>query len=259
MGESGLHFYDLGVGPVVLLLHGTPSPAEDLLPLANRLASRYRILVPDLPGYGRSPAPPDASFDMVGRQLVDALAARGVGELHAIVGYSGGAYRALHLALRLGVRVKVIAGIGALADLDAAARDGFRGLADLLDHDPSQIAVPPLHGMMAERSLSERWRATHPSAAAELATWWNLSAPTTLAAEFRAYAAMPSLLPELPRLEARVYLRVGELDVACPPDSSRAIAARVPGARLDVVPGCGHALLIEDADATMSTIEAALA
>ncbi|MBA3398170.1 MAG: alpha/beta fold hydrolase [Deltaproteobacteria bacterium] len=44
----------MGMGPVVLLLHGTPSPAEDWLPLVEVLARRYRVLVPDLPGYGQS-------------------------------------------------------------------------------------------------------------------------------------------------------------------------------------------------------------
>jgi len=53
----------VGTGPAVLLLHGTPSPGEDWLPLAEELAPRYRVLIPDLPGYGASPPLASSSVD----------------------------------------------------------------------------------------------------------------------------------------------------------------------------------------------------
>src|ERR1700712_4941037 len=49
--------------PVVLLLHGFPSASHmfrDLIPL---LAGSYRVIAPDLPGFGNTVAPPRGSFD----------------------------------------------------------------------------------------------------------------------------------------------------------------------------------------------------
>jgi pimeloyl-ACP methyl ester carboxylesterase len=66
--------------PIILLLHGFPTSSHmfrDLIPL---LAGRYRIIAPDLPGFGNTKAPPrgtfDYSFDNLARVIgsfVDAL------------------------------------------------------------------------------------------------------------------------------------------------------------------------------------------
>ena len=50
-------------GPVILLLHGFPTASHmfrDLIPL---LADRYRLVAPDLPGFGRTKAPARGQFD----------------------------------------------------------------------------------------------------------------------------------------------------------------------------------------------------
>ena len=49
--------------PVLLLLHGFPSSSHmfrDLIPL---LADKYRMIAPDLPGFGQSDMPPRRSDD----------------------------------------------------------------------------------------------------------------------------------------------------------------------------------------------------
>lgn len=47
--------------PVVLLLHGFPSSSHMYRDLIPRLATRYRVIAPDYPGFGHSSAPdPDA-------------------------------------------------------------------------------------------------------------------------------------------------------------------------------------------------------
>ena len=62
--------HELGTGAPVVLLHGTPSPATDWLPLAEVLARSYRVLIPALPGYGGSTAPrDDAMIAAVTRQM----------------------------------------------------------------------------------------------------------------------------------------------------------------------------------------------
>ncbi len=74
----GMTVDERGTGPAVLLLHGTPSPARDWEPLAARLAPSVRVIIPDLPGYGASPAPDDAAMEAVGDAIAAMLAARGV-------------------------------------------------------------------------------------------------------------------------------------------------------------------------------------
>src|SRR4029077_6431503 len=52
-GQS-IHYYDMGSGPVVVLLHGLGSRKEDWLPVLEPFSKNYRLLVPDQIGFGKS-------------------------------------------------------------------------------------------------------------------------------------------------------------------------------------------------------------
>lgn len=228
---------ELGRGPTVLLLHGTPSPAADWLPLAERLAARYRVLVPDLPGYGKSPMGGD-------------LAALG-GAYHAIAGYSTGAYRALDLVLNRGVRADKLALVAGMATFPDDARAMRRALADEL----AGGYTDRLRAQLAPLMLA----APVPRHVAEIERWLEQIAPADLATELRALADVPDLTPRLGELRMPVYLRVGALDVGAPPAWTLAIAAGLANARIDIVPDRGHALFVEDRHATNDALAEALA
>ena len=66
--------------PVVLLLHGFPTSSHMFRGLIPKLATRYRVIAPDLPGFGFSDAPPanvfHYSFDKLAaliEQFTDAI------------------------------------------------------------------------------------------------------------------------------------------------------------------------------------------
>jgi pimeloyl-ACP methyl ester carboxylesterase len=245
--------------PPVLLLHGTPSPASDWLPVAERLASSYHVLIPDLPGYGESPPPTNASYEAVDAEVAAMLAARGAGKLRGVVGFSSGAYRAFELVLRGRVEADVVIGIGAFATFDEGARAARRQIARAMAADPMFLFGPELRAMMHDLMLSPRWLAAHPKDLDRVLGWLRISPPAALRAEIAAMAEISDLRPELSRLTARVYLRVGELDVGAPPATSEEIRRLVPRATMDIVPGCGHSLLIEDLEGTTEAIVRELA
>src|SRR5436190_17717423 len=55
-GQS-IHYFDMGSEPVVVLLHGLGSRKEDWMPVLEPMAQKYRLLVPDQIGFGRSDKP----------------------------------------------------------------------------------------------------------------------------------------------------------------------------------------------------------
>lgn len=90
----GLWVQRRGTGPPVLLLHGLGASArywDGVL----AISTPYDLIAPDLLGFGRSPAPPDASYDLACHMaaLEGLLADRMV-----IVGHSTGAIVAAGLA-----------------------------------------------------------------------------------------------------------------------------------------------------------------
>ena len=61
------------IAPAILLLHGFPTSSHmfrDLIPL---LAERYRVIAPDLPGFGFSDAPARAQFRYTFANLADTI------------------------------------------------------------------------------------------------------------------------------------------------------------------------------------------
>ena len=49
--------------PVILLLHGYPTSSHMFRDLIPRLSDRFRLIAPDLPGFGQTKAPPRGKFD----------------------------------------------------------------------------------------------------------------------------------------------------------------------------------------------------
>ncbi|MFP5077895.1 alpha/beta fold hydrolase [Rhizobium sp. YIM 134829] len=59
--------------PVLLLLHGFPSSSHMFRDLIPRLADRYRVIAPDLPGFGYTQAPARGAFDYTFDNLAKVL------------------------------------------------------------------------------------------------------------------------------------------------------------------------------------------
>jgi 3-oxoadipate enol-lactonase len=95
-----LHYQTFGSGPPLLLIHGLGSSGEDWAFQIEPLARRHLLVVPDLPGSGRSPAP--AGRYCIERfagdlwRLLDALGLRQT----ALLGFSLGGAVALEMALQ---------------------------------------------------------------------------------------------------------------------------------------------------------------
>nr|WP_244100477.1 alpha/beta hydrolase [Burkholderia ambifaria] len=92
------HFIDAGSGPVVVLLHGFPETSFAWRFQIPVLAQRYRVIVPDLRGYGETDKPA-AGYDKrnMARDLVALLDTLGIGRI-ALVGHDRGARVATRFA-----------------------------------------------------------------------------------------------------------------------------------------------------------------
>ena len=99
---------EAGAGPPVLLLHGFPQTGRCWRVVAERLASRARVIVPDLPGYGGSGPPPAYGIDDVTAILSSLLETLGASPA-TIVGHDWGGSIAFALALSHPERVSRLA------------------------------------------------------------------------------------------------------------------------------------------------------
>ncbi|HET9594833.1 MAG TPA: alpha/beta fold hydrolase [Anaeromyxobacteraceae bacterium] len=111
IGDAEIALDDLGTGPPVLLLHGFPSTRRLWGRVAPALADAgFRVLAPDLAGYGDSAAAPGARVDMASQarwmeKLLDAL---GLAQV-AVVAHDVGTAAAQLLATGSPGRVRALA------------------------------------------------------------------------------------------------------------------------------------------------------
>lgn len=233
--HSPVAFLTAGEGPAVLLLHGIGSSADSFVAQIEALSGRFRAIAWDAPGYGESedpPSPPgmDGYADAAGR-LISGLRA----EPTHVVGVSWGGVIATRLALRHPelVRSLVLADStrGSAVDPAAAAAMRRRG-ADLAAEGPAAFAVkrsPRLLSPAARPELVERVTATMARSIRNPGYGWAAQA-----------LAETDHTGQLARLDVPTLVVVGEHDDVATLAGSEELANRVPGSRLEVIPGAGH-------------------
>ena len=161
--NQSMYCKQLGSGPDVVLLHGWGWHAGVWDDVARRLASEFRVWLPDLLGHGRRRA---RSADLSLDGLVD-LVCSGVPEAAAWIGWSLGGLVALRAA-RAGVAHRVVL-VGTtprfVQDTDwkhGLPRKWFRDFTEELAHDAERaferFASLHLAGNGNERSLLRRLR-----------------------------------------------------------------------------------------------------
>jgi 3-oxoadipate enol-lactonase len=238
-GAADLFVDDRGAGSAVVLLHGTPSDPEDFRPLADALARRHRVLLPHWPGYGRTPASAVAPIIEGVAQFAEQLERTGVSEA-AVVGFSGGAYRALALALGGRLRVTRLVLISPTVGLDPPVAQAYRAIAAAARagaYDPR----PTWLDRMAGPGLAAR----DPAGAARVLAWLDAVPGPVLCDELVAFADAPDLRPRWIELSCPLLVLAGAADRAIAPGTLAEIAAARPRATAVAIEGAGHALLIE--------------
>ena len=107
--DRTLSYDESGSGPIALLIHGSPGNANAWSRVAKLLVQRFRVIAPDLPGYGETtPQPAGQDPDVAhASELIEALI-RHVGPPAVLAGHSYGGVVALSIALRRKVEVGAV-------------------------------------------------------------------------------------------------------------------------------------------------------
>lgn len=239
-----VRFYEGGEGPPLLLVHGylwSGTVWEDVFPL---LGARFRVIVPDLPGFGESEKPPPARYayglDAFAESLVDLVAALGVGRV-SVCGHSMGGAVALTLAAHHPDLVEK------LVVASPVVYGSRRGAAASITTLP--VLGPLLFKQVYGRAMFRRFFRENVYARDESLPrerieqmFATFNAP---AAREAAYATMLStldmrpLIASIPRVTAPTLVAWGRSDRWVPVDHGRRLARELRRARFEVF-DCGH-------------------
>jgi magnesium chelatase accessory protein len=234
-----------GCGPRVLLLHGTGSSGDSWLAVAQRLATRHEVWLPDLPGHGRTDAYADrhASLPRMADSLAALLATHG-GAPEWVAAHSAGAAVMLQMVLDRRIAPRGLLSVnGALAPLPGLAAAVFPPLARLIgasDWLPRLAARQAARPAALARLIASTGSRLGADDVARYRTLLTQHSHVRGALDMMGAWRLDALLAGLPRLDVPLWLAAGTRDGTVPCSQSARLATRVPGARYLPLDGLGH-------------------
>jgi pimeloyl-ACP methyl ester carboxylesterase len=241
--------------PTVVLLHGQPGGGVHWRHVVDRLPDSLHVLAEDRPGYGTHPDGPAGllgNADAVIRRLDELEVERAT-----IAGHSWGGGIALVLAERHPDRVSALAlfasiGPGAVSRLDRAlARPWLGGAATW--------AFFRVAGPIARRKILSMLGADKRTEAAFAAGRTRPQWRTFVVEQQRMVEELPAVNQQLATITAPTLVVTGDSDRVVPMAVADRLATAIPGARLRVLRGQGHALpLVASADVADAITELTL-
>ena len=223
-----------GKGPLLFLLHSLLSDRASFDAIVPRLSQSFRVVVPELPGFGKSP-PVDGGLAAVADRMAEAVRDAGDGDEVFVLGNGYGGFVALQMAIRHpGIATRLI-----LADCGAAfsepGREAFRNMAVA----SKAKGLSAITDVAMRRLFAPEFQAQHPDLMRDRREAFLSTDAEVFRAACMALAEL-DLRPQLGQVKVPVLVLVGEHDEATPPPMSHELAAGLPQAQLRIIAGCAH-------------------
>jgi pimeloyl-ACP methyl ester carboxylesterase len=217
--------------PSLVLIHGTGS-SHQCWPAEMRRLPGWNVLAVDLPGHGRSEGVAQRSISRYAAGLAEFLAELNVFQA-VLVGHSMGGAIALQMALD---QPTLVTGLGVISS-------------------GAYLGVPPqiqeyLTNPLTQNQATRFFRGLAFSPAATPALVEQSMAPlnaiphSVLASDWQACATF-DLIDAVENIACPTFLAAGADDRLTPPAYARFLAARMPNARLHLIPDAGHMVIVE--------------
>lgn len=238
LGEVTVGYDDEGAGDALLLVHGHPFDRSMWRPQADRFSAEgWRVVVPDLRGYGESTVVPGlTAFETFAGDLAGLLDALGLDDV-VLGGVSMGGQLAMEFYRLYPERVRalVLSDTSPRAETEDGRIDRNRIADRLLREGMSPWAEEVLHRMVGPRTRAER-----PEVADHVLRMMRATSPEGAAAALRGRAERPDYRDLVSRVGVPSLVVVGTDDDYTPVDEAEALHRLMPGSVLAVVDGAGH-------------------
>jgi valacyclovir hydrolase len=225
LADTALHYEEAGAGDPLLLIHGGLGTA--LLHFRQEIpffAERYRVIAPDMRGYGQSSPPREFPPDFYFRDAADMAALlEGLGAKPArVVGWSDGAIVGLTLSVTRPDLVRSLVTIAGEACILEEERANWPPLADLSTWSPRAV----------ERFAEAQGPLNYPAILAKMLAGYNAVVD----------AGGDVVRGRLGEIRCPVLILHGDADDVVPVKHAGTLKAGIPHAEMHIFPGAGHML-----------------
>lgn len=242
---AGFHivYLDGGQGEPLVLLHGFGADKENFTRVAKFLTPRFRVIIPDLPGFGESSKPADADYG------IDAQVARihafvqqlGLKKVHLGGSSMGGNIAAVYAAKYPdetgSIWLLAPAGVSTAPPSDLAVRMSQGGSNPLIASNADEFAAV-FHFVMEDPPFVPR-RILDVMGRTAVANH-DLNARI-----FQQIHGSAPLEPQVKGLKVPAHIVWGEKDRALNVGGARILAGLMPNSSVLILPGVGHLPMLE--------------
>lgn len=225
---------EFGKGPPLFLFHSLLSDRASFDAIVPELSKSFRVIVPELPGFGRSPAVQGGLAEVADR-MAEAVKDAAQGKDAIVLGNGYGGF----VALQMAIRHPGIASRFVFADSGAAfsepGRQQFRNMAAAA----KAKGLAAITDVAMLRLFARDFQESHPDLMADRRAAFLRTDLDVFCAACDALASL-DLRSEVGKVKTPTLVLVGEHDEATPPPMSHELAALLPHARLEIIPGCAH-------------------
>lgn len=222
-----LHYYTMGSGSPIILMHGWGCRAATLDSVARIAAESHTVYNVDFPGFGDTPEPPEVWGVEAYTRLIERFADALKLESPALLGHSFGG--------RVGILYASRRPVSKLVLVDAAGIKPRRKLSYYIKVYSFKLmkrVAPLIYGKEGARKRIDAARAARGSS--------DYADATPRMRAILSRVVNEDLRRELPLIKAPTLLIWGENDTATPLADAQLMSRLIPDAGLVSFPGCGH-------------------
>lgn len=251
-----IYYRDKGHGPAVILLHGFPLDHRMWDAQVDALAGEYRVIAPDLRGFGQSSRPAGTmTIAGMAADVAEIVRQLSLGKV-VLGGLSMGGYVALAYVAAYPETLRGLMLFDTKAEADSAETKAGRDR--MIDIAKRRGAVPIAEAMLG-RMIPEAAAKSRPQLVRDLVTMMESTDPETIASALAAMRDRPDRTAELSAIKVPTLVVVGELDVITPPEVMKAMADEIPDSTLRGIPSAGHMSPMEQPQLVTHAVEQFLA
>lgn len=238
-------YTESGTGRPVVLIHGYPFNRSLWTEQIAALSTTYRVIAPDLRGFGESDASPGtATMNRMAQDVALLLDHLSVPRA-TICGLSMGGYVALAFYKQLSSRVRalILADTRAQADAEDAKHTRAQQAEKALAEGMAGIADAMLPKLLTPETVSKR-----PEIVKRVRDMMLKTKPEGAAAALLGMAERDDHTPLLARISVPTLIIVGAEDAITPVADSEMMNQAIAGSRLRVLENAGHVSNLERTD-----------
>lgn len=236
-GDATIYYWTIGDGSPVVLLHPFPTHHEFWLPVAEKLAARYRVILPDLRGHGESEAGDGpATMEKHAADLARVMDDVGVGRA-PLVGISIGGYILFEFWRKYRGRVAALGLCNTKAPADTAEARAARlqAASDVLER-----GIEPFFEVQIPRMLGKSTMEARPDLVEGALRMMRKMSPSDIAQVQRGMAERSDSVETLKTINVPTLLITGDEDILTGINEAKLMHQHISGSQMQVIAKSGH-------------------